>query len=86
MDFLSNKCQLNNSLNEIDEMIDKIRNDLENGELDELIYHIIEDKKSLEIKNEDKTFQITTSGNQNNIESDDVSILKLGECEKNKRY
>ena len=81
LDFLNNKCELNNDSNEIDEMIEKIKNDLKNGELNELIYHVIEDKKNIEIKNEDKTFQITTSKNQNDIDSDNISILKLGECE-----
>ena len=81
LDFLTQKCKLNSS-NEIDEIIEEIRNDIKNGLLNDLIKDIIENNTDLLIENDDIIFQFTSSENQDKKRYDNISIIKLGECEK----
>ena len=80
-----NKCILNNNENnEIDKdnMIDIIRNGIKDRDLDSLIESIIKEKnEDLVIIHNDIIYQITSSFIQNNKEYDNISIIKLGDCE-----
>ena len=60
-----------------------IKNEILNGNLDELIYKLLNDEKEyLIIENNDIKYEITTTDNQkNNNEYLNISIIRLGECE-----
>ena len=81
--FLSNLCQINdNSSNEKDNMIEKIRNKILDGSFDYLISNNIEiNKEDLIAKGENIIYQLTSCYNQNNNEYKNISTIKLGECE-----
>ena len=88
IDFLNNRCNLTdkddkNNINSSikDAMVNNIINDIEKGNLDSLIDNIISgEKKDYIIKDNDTSFQITSSENQNK-KSSNMSTLILGECE-----
>ena len=68
-----------------DEIIDNIRNDFINGNLDILITkYIIEDKKDFLVNDTDNgiLYQFTSTYNQNNNIGNKFSTIKFGECEK----
>ena len=49
--------------------------------MNELLKNITEKGEDLYILDEQVKFQITSSSNQNNKEYEDISTIKLGECE-----
>ena len=82
-DFI-NKFTIKNisNINEIDKIINDIRNNLMNGTMNSLISELIEaDKKDLLIKEDNFLYQITSSENQVNNKYDNISTIILGECE-----
>ena len=81
-DFFVGNCKINNNNQQtIDDMIKNIKEQL-NSTLDELIKNITDgDKKDLLIKAKEATYQLTTTENQNNNEYNNISTIKLGECE-----
>ena len=70
----------NLTLKEKDQIIEKIKDDIENGNLN-LTSLISGDKKDFILKENSTLYQITITGNQNNTEYDDISSIQLGECE-----
>ena len=104
-DFVLGNCKINNSNDEIDDMINEIRKSIKEGKLDPLIKVIIKgENEDLIIEDNNITFQITSTKIQNNKRFDKLmqkgkqagllrtnrkthsssplSIIKLGECEK----
>ena len=61
-----------------------IRNELLNGTLNELLINI-DEGEDLIIRENNCIYHITTPNNQNNNEYEDISIIKLNECEKELR-
>ena len=70
----------NISLEEKEEIITKIQNDIQNGNIN-LTNLISGDKKDLIVKEKDTSFQITTTENQNEEKYEDISTIQLGKCE-----
>ena len=68
----------NNEMNEEDKNIEKFRKNIYN---DDIINNIIENKKDFVQKEENITFQITTSENQKNETNYNISTINLGTCE-----
>ena len=66
---------------EKDDKIMDIQDDLQNGNLDDVITNISESKEDFMKKDDDMLLQITTSENQKNNSNSNVSSLDLGECE-----
>ena len=65
-----------------DVIIDKIRGDLLNGTMDDLISKIVEEKKEdLILADKDIIYQITSSYNQNLNLNNDLANVQIGECE-----
>ena len=65
-----------------DKMINTIRNDILNDNMDELIYSkVIGLNNDLNVYYKNKLFQITSSYNQNNNKNMNISTIKLGDCE-----
>ena len=62
-----------------DEIIKSLRNDIINGNIN--LSKINEDAQDLLLKGNDTYYQITTTNNQNNNEYNDISTIKLGQCE-----
>ena len=82
-DFYKGKYNLtnNNSLSET-EIEKKIKNDITSHKIDDLLSNLIDGNKEDIIVKENKTiYQITSSYNQNNKEYNNISSIKLGECE-----
>ena len=74
-----------NNNNSKDNVIINIRNELVNGNLDSIISDIIiKEKKDLVIKENNIVYQITSSNNENNTKNN-ISTIKLGECEEKLR-
>ena len=73
----------NNSLSLKDKYIKNIKTELLNGNLDSLLSSSLEgERKDIIINYENIIYQITTSDNQNNYNSNyNISSIKLGECE-----
>ena len=90
--FLNNKCKMNiftnqrnitNNANNIDKIIDDIKNNNMDGSMYELITNILEgDKKDLVIEDNNIIYQLTSTENQDNNENMNVSTINLGDCEK----
>ena len=80
--FFIGNCQINNNNQKtIDNMIKTIKEQL-NSTLDDLIKNITDgDKKDLLIKAKEAAYQLTTTENQNNNKYNNISTIKLGECE-----
>ena len=70
----------NLTITEKDQIIEKIKDDIENGNLN-LTSLISGDKKDLILKENTTLYQITTTDNQNNTQYEDISKIQLGECE-----
>ena len=71
-----------NQSNDKDYIIETIKNELINGNLDIFISKIIEkEKKDMMIEDENIIYQLTTSYNQNNIIYNNISNIILGSCE-----
>ena len=63
-------------------MIETIKNDLIDGNINPLIFEeIYEKNKDLMVNNKKILFQITTPENQNNNVYENISTINLGECE-----
>ena len=63
-------------------MINNIKNDLINDDLNSLIIpNIFELNRDLMVKDRNMIYQLTSSYNQNNNEYNNDSTIKLGECE-----
>ena len=84
IDLFNGNFKINNitSLERKNELIYKIESDLKEGKLDNLLSKLVEgDKKDLKFQNGDTVYIISTTNNQNNKIYDNVSLIKLGECE-----
>ena len=84
IDILNNICKIKNSnnLKIKDNIILSIREELRNGDLYPLLSNVIDKNEDLYIYVNDIIYQITSTYNQNNNQYNNITILKLGECEK----
>ena len=64
-----------------DDIINNIKEDIIKHKIDNLLSNVTERKEDLYIKNEDVLYQITTTDNQKNNIYNNISSIKLGECE-----
>ena len=65
-----------------DDIIKSIKQDIINHNIDSLLSNVTEgEKKDILIKEDKVLYQITTTDNQNNNQYNNVSTIKLGECE-----
>ena len=82
-DIFRNNCKIINIDDAMkDDLVDRIRGDLLNGELDDLISKVVEgDNEDLIIGDVDILYQITSSYNQNHNLNNDRANIQLGECE-----
>ena len=85
--FLNRICKgRNNSLIIKTNIINNIRKDIEEGNLDSILSDVKnENKNDIEIYEDDITYQITSSYNQKNKQYDNTSILQFAECEQKLR-
>ena len=82
-DFFNGICELNEfNIENKGIFISNILKEIEKGYMDKFISKIINDKKDLVIKKNTTIYQITSSFNQNNLLYKNLSVIKLGECEK----
>ena len=83
VDFFNNICGMNqDNNNEKDIMIERIKNELIEGNLSSLISNLTSgDKDDLLIKEKYISYQITSSNNQNNNKYENISKIILGDCE-----
>ena len=84
IELFKNKCKLrNNNIMTKDEILRKIKNDILNGNLDNLINGLSNNNKEyLIIDNNNIKYEITTTYRQNkNNENVNISTIRLGECE-----
>ena len=81
------KCQINitNTTQFKEIMTNKIRDDLKNGNLDDLISDVIDNNQDLLTKEKNVLYQITSSDNQNKNEYSNISTIQLGDCEEKLR-
>ena len=80
-DLYNGKCKIKNPETK-NNIILNIKNQLINGEIDLFLLNVTnEEKKDLILKDNDSTYQITSTDNQNINEYDDISTIILGECE-----
>ena len=81
--FLNNEClpTIHNS------MIEMIRNDIVNGQIDQLLENVINENK-IDIYKYDNNikYQITSSFNQKNKAYENISIIELKDCEDQLKY
>ena len=77
IEYFNKHCPITDN---IDDIINKIRNELKDADLDSLIPDVITGNDII-IKKENVTFQITTSENQANNKNNNISTINLGECE-----
>jgi hypothetical protein len=65
-----------------DDIIKSIKQDIINHNIDSLLKNVTEgEKQDILIKEDKVLYQITTTDNQNNNQYNNVSTIKLGECE-----
>ena len=90
IEYTTNKFNATNFFNDIykinnaDSFIKTIRNEILNGNMDELLENVINgEKKDLIEIQENIIYTITTSDNQINNKNENVSTINLGECEHN---
>jgi len=81
------KCQINitNMTQYKEIMTNKIRDDLTNGNMNDLISDVIGNNKDLMTKENNIVYQITSSDNQNINEYNNISTIQLGKCEEKLR-
>ena len=82
-DFFLGRCTLNlhNSPGQ-KKLIKNIKEGIKIGQLDSLLNNVLNGKKEdLKKQENDTLYQITTSFNQNNKNYENISLIKLGECE-----
>ena len=81
-DLFNRVCSTDNpNKNVKQDNFDNIRKGITSKELNPLLDNVINNDEDLLIDDEDIKYQITTTSNQNNKEYDDISTIKLGECE-----
>ena len=82
-DLFNGKCKIkNNSPETKDNLISYIRNQIINGDLNSLLLNVTNgEKKDLILKYDNFIYQITSTENQNINDYDNISTIKLGECE-----
>ena len=81
--FFKKICGANNTL-EQDNIINNIKKDIETHEIDKLLLNVTNSNgkdNDIIVKDRGTVYQITSSNNQNNENYEDLSTLKLGECE-----
>ena len=81
--FFKKICGTNN-FSEQDNIINNIKNDIETHKIDDLLSNVtnsIGKNNDIIIKERETIYQITSSNNQNNEKYEDLSTIKLGECE-----
>ena len=81
INFFKNDKKINDGILNNDKIIELIKNDLINGNLDSLLVNVTELKQDLIVENDDIIFQITTTENQKNNNYSNISNINLGECE-----
>jgi len=83
IDFLQKICRArNNNLNIKIIIINNIREYIKNGNLNVLLSNVTnEEKKDIEIFEDNIIYQISSSYNQNNKNYQNISVLKFKECE-----
>ena len=83
-DFFTNICKLNNNnVQSQSILISSIIRGIQEGLIDDFLEDLINNERNDIIKIENNTiYQVTTSFNQNNKEYQNISSIKLGECEK----
>ena len=83
IDFLNHICkEKNNSLLIKEEIINRIKEDITSGNLNDLLENVTNnDKKDIEIFESNIIYQITSTFNQENYQYDNISVIKLLECE-----
>ena len=81
-DFFNQKCTLNdNSIENKLIIINRIKKDIENGIMDGLISKYFTKNKDIIIKNNETIYQISSTWNQNNKQYNNISSIKLDQCE-----
>ena len=81
-DFYMGECDLINDRISKKDMIEKIRDDITNHKIDDLLSNITDGKgEDLIIENNKTIYQLTSSYNQNNKVYHNISTIKLGKCE-----
>ena len=75
----------NSSNNEEDKIISNFIEQIMNGELDDVLKDISENKEDYIQRDENIIYQITTSENQKNHKTGNISTIDLGKCEKRLR-
>ena len=82
--FFSNICKgKNNDLQIKQNLINSIREDITSGNLISLLENVTNNEKmDIEIVQDDVIYQITSTFNQDNKKYDNISIIKLKECER----
>ena len=79
-------CQIGESSTNKDNVIQKIKEEITNGHLNQLIDEIIEkQKEDILIDENNIIYQITSTYNQNNKEYINISTINLGKCEERLR-
>jgi len=84
VDFFKGNCGTQSdslSTENKDDMINNIIDNIISGNLNTLLSNVTENNKDFLIKEDDIIFQITTTDNQNNNDYNNISNIKLGECE-----
>ena len=82
-DFLNQKCETNyNSITSVKDIIENIKYNIVNKNMKPLLENIINnEKKEYTIDNGNTIYQITSSYNQNTKNYNNISSIKLGDCE-----
>jgi hypothetical protein len=82
-EFLIKACKENDtSLEDKENIINSIKKNIINGNIKSLLINITnEEKKDLTVENDGAIYQITSSDNQKSKKYNNISTLKLGECE-----
>ena len=82
-DYFNNILNIDDNLsNDEDYIVENIRNNLNNTNLDAFIENLIEkENKDFLIERDNIIYQLTSSYNQRNNQYDNISTINLGECE-----
>jgi len=82
-EFLNKTCEDNDiRLESKENIINSIKKNIMNGNIKSLIENVAnEEKQDLTVDYKDAIYQITSSDNQNNKVYNNISTIKLGECE-----
>jgi hypothetical protein len=80
--FLNSQCTFhNNNIENKRIIINTIKKDIENGLINRLISEYLNEKKDILIEINGTIYQITSSWNQNNKQYNNISSIKLNQCE-----